>query len=345
MSTTPLPGAAPGLAAAWPRWLVTARGALLPLTIAVAAKFVTEHHGGPALLYALLLGMVLNFLHEQPHIQQAAALCSSRVLRVGVALLGARITWEQCAALGWQTGLLLVACVGLTLVASVLLARRLGWPLPEALVAGGAVAICGASAALAISEALPRSRLRPSVVLLVVVCVTCLSTTAMVLYPPLLRAAGLEGTVAGIFLGATIHDVAQVIGAGYQMGHEAGDAASVTKMMRVALLVPVVLLLGWLWREEQREERRQGAPGPAGRPWFLLGFAALMAINSAGWISAPLREGLVQASQFCILVAVSALGLRTSLQQLGALGWKLPALLVADTLWIGAVAAAGLHWL
>lgn len=317
-------------------WAQTARGALLPLTIAVAARFVSEHQGGPALLYALLLGMVLNFLHAQPHIEQAAAICSTRVLRVGVALLGARITWAQFVHMGSTTLWLLGGCVLLTLAFSLALGRLLRWPPAEALVAGAAVAICGASAALAFAEALPRRSVRPSVVLLVVICVTCLSTTAMVVYPTVLHALGWQGQAAGIFLGATIHDVAQVVGAGYQMGHEAGDTASVTKMLRVAMLVPLVLLLG------AAAGRSGGADHTPPRPWFLLGFMGLTALNSLGAIPITLQQALVPASQFCVLIAVAALGLRTSLQQLNHVGWKLPALLVADTLWIALLAAGGL---
>ncbi|TAL15898.1 MAG: putative sulfate exporter family transporter [Aquabacterium sp.] len=331
-------------ALAWPRsgWqqrAATARGALLPATIAVAASFVADHHGGPVLLYALLMGMVLNFLHEQPHVQQAAQVCSSRVLRVGVALLGARITWDQCAHLGSHTVLLLMACVTLALLAGAALGRLLRWPLHEAVVAGGAVAICGASAALALSEAMPRHRLRPQVVLYIVVCVTCLSTTAMVVYPPLLQAMGIVDARAGVFLGASIHDVAQVIGAGYHMGQAAGDTASVTKMMRVAMLVPAVLIVGWAFRE--RADADAQVPASA-RPWFLLGFALLVTLNSVGALPPALRVLLVTASQFCILVAVAALGLRTSLQQLGKLGWRLPVLLVVDSLLLAVVARVGL---
>lgn len=325
----------------WLSWSTTARGALLPVTIAIAAQFLTDHQGGPALLYALLLGMVLNFLHEQPHIQQACVHCGSQGLRIGVALLGARITWAQCAELGLHTLVLLVAAVASTLVVSVLVGRWLRTPLADSVVAGAAVAICGASAALAVADALTPRRVTPALVLLVVVTVTCLSTSAMVIYPVMLQMLGIDGTSAGVFLGASIHDVAQVVGAGYHMGPHEGDVASVTKMMRVALLVPAVLIIGWCFRE-----RTAGAAaGRTPRPWFLLGFAALMGLNSVGAFNAATKDALVTASQFFILVAMAAMGLRTSLRQLVDAGWKLPTLLILDTLFIGAQTLIAVRWL
>lgn len=323
----------------WLSWGATARGALLPVTIAIAAQFLTDHQGGPALLYALLLGMVLNFLHEQPHIQQACLHCGSRGLRIGVALLGARITWAQCAELGLHTLALLVLCVVSTIVVSVMIGRWLRTPVADAVVAGAAVAICGASAALAVADALTPKRVQPALVLLVVVTVTCLSTSAMILYPAMLQALHLGGIPAGVFLGASVHDVAQVVGAGYHMGTAEGDVASVTKMMRVALLVPAVLLIGWFFRE-RAEHLATGSPP---RPWFLAGFAALVVLNSVGWLAPALKAVLITTSQFFILVAMASMGLRTSLKQLFDAGWRLPTLLLLDTLFIGAQAFIGVH--
>lgn len=322
--------------ARWLAWGSTARGALLPVTIAIAARFLTDHQGGPALLYALLLGMVLNFLHTQPHIQQACVHCGSRGLRIGVALLGARITWAQCAELGLHTVVLLAACVSCTIAVSALIGRWLRTPMADAVVAGAAVGICGASAALAVAEALTPRRVAPALVLLVVVTVTCLSTSAMILYPVLLQAMHMGGISAGVFLGASVHDVAQVVGAGYHMGALEGDVASVTKMMRVALLVPAVLVISWCFRD--RAEQAATGAGSAPRPWFLAGFAALVVLNSAGVFSPAAKDILINASQFFILVAMAAMGLRTSLKQLFEAGWRLPTLLLLDTLFIAAQA-------
>src|SRR3954466_6135734 len=142
---------AAALQARWP-------GALLCAVIAMAASFVARLHGGPQLLYALLFGVSFHFLYEDAKIRAGIELCTGIVLRLGVALLGARITVAQIAALGWGTALTVVGCVLSTIVGGIWLARRLGLSTTQGLLSGGATAICGASAALAISAVLPRSR-------------------------------------------------------------------------------------------------------------------------------------------------------------------------------------------
>jgi uncharacterized membrane protein YadS len=106
---------------------------------------------------------------------------------------------------------------------------------------GGAVAICGASATLAIAAVIPHNDKTERNVLFTVVAVTTLSTVAMVLYPVLFGLLGIDDREIGFLIGATIHDVAQVVGAGYSVSDRAGDAATVVKLMRVAML-PVVLM-------------------------------------------------------------------------------------------------------
>ncbi|MEP6877083.1 MAG: putative sulfate exporter family transporter, partial [Burkholderiales bacterium] len=173
---TPRQALASALQARWP-------GALLCTVIAMAAGFVARLHGGPQLLYALLFGVSFHFLHEDAKIRPGVELCTGIVLRLGVALLGARITIAQIAALGWSTALIVVGCVLSTICGGIWLARRLGLNTTQGLLSGGATAICGASAALAISAVLPRSREQDRFTLLVVVSVTSLSTLAMLLYP------------------------------------------------------------------------------------------------------------------------------------------------------------------
>jgi uncharacterized membrane protein YadS len=167
-------------------------------------------------------------------------------------LLGVRITTTQIVALGWPTVAIVVAAVASTMAVAVLLGRRLGLPRTHSLLAGGAVAICGASAALAIAAVLPRdTKDGARTTLLVVVAVTLLSTVAMVLYPLLVRAFDLPPLLAGLFLGGTIHDVAQVVGAGYTVNPATGDAATVVKLFRVTLLSVVVAGIAYAYRAQR----------------------------------------------------------------------------------------------
>ncbi len=313
-------------------------GLAIGIVIALAASFVSATYGGPQLLYALFFGLAFHFLAHNPVCRPGIDFCSSTLLRVGIALLGVRMSFGELAALGLAPLLIVAAAVSSTILFGLLLARLLGRPHSEGLLAGGAVAICGASAALALSALLPRTRENERFTLLTVVGVTSLSTIAMIVYPMLARWLGLDAGAAGIFIGATIHDVAQVVGAGYLLSAQTGDVATVVKLTRVACLVPVIVIATALCRH--------GVPADAARPpllpLFLIGFLVLMLANSLHLIGAPAQAFLNGASRACLVVAIAALGVKTSFQSLAALGWQPVVLLVADTVWIALVVLGGL---
>ncbi len=303
-------------------------GLLVCVTIALATTFLSEHYGGPTLLYALLLGMALHFLSEEGRCVAGIQFAARTILRVGVALLGVRITLEQIMALGLAPVVTMVAAVVLTILAGWLLSRVLGLDRDLGLLTGGAVAICGASAALALSAVMPRHESAERNIILTVVGVTTLSTMAMVIYPILVRSLGLDDTQAGIFLGGTIHDVAQVVGAGYMISPQAGDVSTFVKLLRVAMLVPAVMVFTLLYR---RQTVGTGSGRPPLLPGFLLVFVGLVLINSTGVIPAPAVGLLTEVSRWCLITAIAALGLRTSLQKLAVVGWKPVVLMVAET--------------
>lgn len=170
------------------------------------------------------------------------------MLRIGVALLGMRITLEQIASLGWKPVALVVIIVVVTIGVSMVVAKAMGFNRLFGMLTGGATAICGASAALALAAALPAHRQKEHATLFTVIGVSALSTLAMILYPMIADWLQLSPPQAGVFLGATIHDVAQVVGAGYSMSTETGDIATVVKLMRVAMLLPVIVCAAMITR-------------------------------------------------------------------------------------------------
>ena len=202
-------------------------GVLACGVVAAAATFLSEHYGAPVMLFALLLGMAMNFLSAAGPCAAGIEFTARQLLRVGVALLGLRITVEQIAALGWQPVLLVMASVVLTIAVSVAAARLFGFKGIFGVLTGGATAICGVSAALALSAALPQHPLKERATLFTVIGVSALSTLAMIVYPIVVRWLELDAAQAGIFLGGTIHYVAQVVGDGYGMSLESGEAATV----------------------------------------------------------------------------------------------------------------------
>lgn len=323
-------------------WILHARslwpGLALPLLIMLAATFMSEHYGGPQLLYALLFGLAFHFLHQDERCRPGIEFCAKTLLRIGVALLGARITLSQIGHLG--VGPLATAVLGIasTIALGAWLARRFDLKTDFGLLCGAAVSICGASAALAVAAVMPKTEESERYTLLTVVGVTGLSTLAMVVFPLLAKGLRLDDTGAGIFLGGTIHDVAQVVGAGLMMSHETGDVAVIVKLFRVTLLVPVVAVLAWYWR------RRSNGHGDAGRrapllPFFLVGFMALVLANSVGAVTPKLNDALGQISRACLVIAISALGIKTSFEALVKLGWRPMALMLLQTLWLVAVFA------
>lgn len=317
-------------AAAWPgQAALAAPGAMLCAVIALAAVLLAQHVGGPPALHALWLGLCLHPVGRAENAAAGLGLCAGPLLRVGVALLGLRVTFEQVAGLGLPTAGSVLFAVASTLGIGLLGGRLLGLTWRQGVLTGGASAICGASAALAIAAALPRERDSERFVLLVVLGVSVGSTAAMVLYPLLALHLHLDARAAGVFLGGSIHDVAQVIGAATLLGPDTLDAAVLVKTARIALLVPVVAAVA-CWAGGRR-------PAGAALPPYLLAFVALVLVGNAVELTPALRQAASAVSTACLLVAIAALGVKTAVQAVFALGWRPLALLVLEALWIAGV--------
>jgi uncharacterized integral membrane protein (TIGR00698 family) len=315
-------------------------GLVIAGLVALAASWLAEHYASPVMLFALLLGIAVNFLSQDPRCQPGLEFASRDVLRVGVALLGARITFAQVQSLGSSAMLLTAAAVLLTILCGIVLARSAGLSRQFGVLTGGSVAICGASAALAIASVLPRTPERERDTIMTVVAVTTLSTIAMVVYPLIVAAVGFDPHTAGIFLGATIHDVAQVVGAGYSVSNEAGDTATIVKLFRVALLLPVVLVISFMLQRSGAAAADQHRPPLL--PLFLAGFAALVVVNSLGGLPKGVATVMQEASRWCLVLAIAALGTRTSLGDLAKVGWRPVAIIVGETVFVGLLVLAGL---
>jgi uncharacterized integral membrane protein (TIGR00698 family) len=321
-------------------------GVLACAVAAAAATFLAQHYGAPVMLFALLLGLAMNFLSAEGPCVPGIEFTARTVLRVGVALLGLRITAGQIAALGWGPVLLVLSSVVLTIVVSMLAARLLGFQTLFGLLSGGAVAICGASAALALAAALPAHPLKERATLFTVVGVSALSTLVMIGYPMLVQAIGLDARAAGIFLGATIHDVAQVVGAGYGMSRETGDVATFVKLLRVAMLLPVIVFAVMLTRRSAGDAARGAAgPRPPLLPGFAVAFALLVAVNSTGVVPPAVQAFGNDASRWCLVAAIAGIGMKTQLKELASVGFKPVALMIGETAFLAGLALVLMHWL
>ncbi|MEJ8476140.1 YeiH family protein [Roseibium algae] len=322
------------------RVFVLLPGMLLCFTIAAAAGFLSDHYGGPVMLFALLLGIAFHFLSQEGPCIQGIEFTARKLLRVGVAFLGARVTLQQIQSLGIGPVLLVISSVTATILFGWAIARLLGRSRDFGILTGGAVAICGASAALAISSALPQTKEAERDTLFTVIAVTTLSTVAMISYPLIFGLFGFSDAEIGILLGSTIHDVAQVVGAGYAVSDEAGDIATYVKLLRVAMLPVVVIILAFSYGYAARKNGTAQVTGKASFPWFAVAFAALLLVNSTGIIPPLVQEGLQVSSRWLLIAAISALGVKTSLRAMAALGPRHIGVIVAETLFLAGMALA-----
>jgi uncharacterized integral membrane protein (TIGR00698 family) len=322
---------APGAALEFTKKLVP--GLLVTALVAMAAAFLGSHYKGSMLLFALLLGLALHFVSEDKRCSAGIQFASSTVLRLGVALLGLRLTIDHVVTLGWQTVVALMVAVSLTIALGLLLARLFKVESSLGVLIGGATAICGASAALAISSVLPKNSHLERDTTLTVVGVTTLSTMAMVVYPLITQWLGFDALMSGKFIGATIHDVAQVVGAGYSLSPEAGDAATITKLMRVAFLMPVLVVISLVVRAGKHGSADAGSAAKTPLlPWFTVAFVGLMLFNSTGWVPTKVQSGASDLSQAFLVLAIAGVGLKTSLKEVTQLGWRPVAMIFLVTL-------------
>ncbi|UTW11185.1 YeiH family protein [Marinobacterium rhizophilum] len=308
-------------------------GLCVAVTIGIAATFLSQRYGAPAMLMGLLLGLAFNFLSDEPRVVPGIELAAKTLLRLGVAMLGLRITFSDVLTLGWPPLLMVCSAVLLTIGFGIVMARLLGFSNRFGTLTGGSVAICGASAAMAISSVLPQNEQTKKDTLFTVISVTTLSTVAMVLYPMISHELGLTPAEAGLFLGGTIHDVAQVVGAGYSVSSEVGDLSTFVKLLRVAMLVPIVLVIGVVIRRAMASRGEVGG-GSVGVPGFLIGFVVLFTLNSLGWMPQVIVEPMADSASWLLLTAIAALGVRTSLKEILTVGLKPVLLVVSETIFI-----------
>ena len=301
--------------------------------------------GIPAVVIALLIGMALHLVANNQRFLPGMTFCVKKMLRWAIALLGLRIALGDIIALGIGTAVLVVASMAVTIVAGFALARLLGRETGMGALGGVATAVCGASAALATATVVPDYRGKAADIAFTVIAMNALATVAMLAYPLICVWLGLNEQQTGVMLGATIHDVAQVVGAGQSVSDEAANAAVIVKLFRVFLLLPSVLVVGWWMTRHGGEHGAAKVPVPV----FAIVFLILCLVNSAiatqpalAGIYEPIRAALLEASRWGLLIAIAALGLGTSIAAMARLGWRHIALVTGTSLVILVVATGGL---
>lgn len=310
-----------------------APGIAVAVVVSLAAYAIGARYQAPVMLFALLLGMAMSFLTEDDRIAQGVRVMASTGLKLGVALMGLRVSFDVLADLGAGVLVVLVLGSGSTILIGLLIGRAMGWGGSRAVIAAGAVAICGASAALALASVTRSFKGKEDHTLVVIMSATALSTIAMIFYPLILGAMGFDHTREGLILGASIHDVAQVIGAGFSVSEEAGETATLSKMARVSML-PLVLLM----------VPTGGAAGTGRRihlPWFVVAFVVLMLVNQFVALPGVLTDTTRTVSGALLITAVAALGLGSAPRKLLRTCGPTFAVMGGLSVWLLAVAVIG----
>lgn len=318
-------------------------GIAIAVLVAVAAKFLSEHYGAPAMLMALLLGIALHFLSEEGKAVQGITFSSKIILRIGVGLLGARVSIELLYNLGGALISLVILGVISTIAFGLIVGRfaKVDWRFT--FLTAGSVAICGASAAMAISAIFPKNKNTEQNLIFTVLGVTVLSTIAMITYPIIVDYLGFNAKQSGVFLGGTIHDVAQVVGAGFSVSNETGEVATLVKLIRVSMLAPVVLIASLLIRSQNKSETPDRKTPLL--PFFVVGFLVLATINSFGWIPQQISPFINNCSRWALLISIAAVGMRTSIKQMVSMGSGAISLIIAETIFLAGFILLGMNYL
>ncbi|MEH6489640.1 MAG: YeiH family protein [Hyphomonas oceanitis] len=304
-------------------------GLLLAMLIAAAAfalRMLPGVHVLSPLILAILLGMGFHNLIGTPASAKAGVKFSlKRVLRAGIVLLGLQLTLSQVVAVGGTGVLVIVVTLVSTFAFTVWLGRMLKVDarLTELIAAG--TSICGASAVIAANTV---TRARDEDVAYAVACVTVFGSLSMVLYPVLGGLMDLGPHAFGLWAGASIHEVAQVVAAAYQRGTEAGEFGTIAKLTRVMMLAPMVLGLGMLAARRLKASGGEASRTAPPLPWFVFGFIAMVGVASLGVVPHAVLQPVSTATQFLLAIALAAMGLETDVRKLAAEGFR-PALVGA----------------
>lgn len=312
-------------------------GLFVTFTIASAA-FEPRNLSGitilSPLIIAIFLGMAFhNTVGTPDRFKPGVVFGMRRILRFAIVLLGLQLSLGQVITVGIMGLAIIVATLAGTFVFTVWLGRRLGIDDKLAQLIAAGTSICGASAVIATNTV---TRASDEDVAYAVASVTVFGSASILLYPALAGLLQLTPHAFGLWAGASIHEIAQVVAAAFQNGADAGNFGTIAKLSRVMLLAPMIFVLSYYSAKQRKtidgdHGKRAMAPAvPA--PWFVLGFVAMMLFNSLDLIPQSGKAYLIQATTFLLAVALAAMGLQTDIRKLRAKGWK--PLLVGARSWL-----------
>jgi uncharacterized integral membrane protein (TIGR00698 family) len=268
------------------------------------------------MILAVIVGVIFaNVVGTSDNTKAGVAFSQRPLLRLAIVLLGFQLTVGQLASIGAaRIGIVLLTLVA-TFVFTMAIARLIGVDRKLAELIAAGTSICGASAIVATNAV---TGARNEDVAYAVASITLFGTVAMLVYPFLAPSLGLDQKAFGLWAGASIHEVAQVIGAGFQNGVEAGETATIAKLARVAALAPMVFMLGYLAHRNAAEDRGSRTP----TPWFVIAFGVVVALNSLVEMPDAIRSAIALVTTTLLTMGLAAMGLQADVSKIRSRGMR-----------------------
>ncbi len=285
---------------------------------AMVLRAVTGFQALSPLILSIVIGMLIGNLRRVPDVcRPGIGFSMKRLLRAGIVLLGLQITLAQLGSLGLPGLAVVTVTLTVTFAAVMLVGHLLGVDRRlTGLIAAG-TSVCGASAVIAANGVM---RGRDEDVTYAVACVTIFGSFSMLLFPLLMLPLHLDAVAYGLWSGATIHEVAQVVAATFQAGDVAGQYGTIAKLARVMLLAPLVLTLAVTIFPAHKSGPAKTGATPF--PWFVIGFLAMVGINSSITLPAALLRDAGIIGTFLLSCGLAAMGLQTRMKHLAAEGFR-----------------------
>ncbi len=274
-----------------------------------------------AVIIAILLGMLVkNTIGTSEEMSFGIKFCSKKVLRLAIILLGFKLSFMEVSKLGLKAASVIIFVSTITLLFTKYLGKKLNISRNLALLIAAGTSICGASAIAAVSSVAPSDN--DEDIPFAVGVVTIFGTIFMMLYPLCFNVFHLNTLIYSLWAGSSIHEVAQVVAAGFAASNQAGISATIVKLTRVLLIIPVTIILGIRETKKGSNSGEKFMLRDVVIPWFVLMFLGIVIVNSMGIVSPKLSKILIEIDNYLMAAAMVALGLETSISGMKKVGLK-----------------------
>jgi uncharacterized integral membrane protein (TIGR00698 family) len=303
------------------KWKRPIKGLVLTFTLAVLAGRIAElpvFSIMGIMITSIMLGVLWKSVMDVPANAGIGITFSSKfLLRAGIILMGVRLNFNQILDAGWSVVLIDLIVIGFTLTVMISLGKWLSVDKTLAALIAVGTAVCGAAAIVAVAPLIGAKKEQTAIS---VACIAILGTVGAIVFIFLYPYLGLDPYLYGVFAGSTLHELAHVIAAGVPGGDISSETAILVKLGRVALLIPVALVLGYVYRSSERKNTVEKSWRNLPVPWFIFGFLTMSLVNTTGVLPKSVIHIMIAASVFLMSVAMAGLGLSINISEFKKVG-------------------------